>query len=85
LVGCAAHATALDLETGTRVLERTQHKVYRITFLQLLGDLLKGSVDNTLGKVLLAVLHDHVDEVSDQRAVVTDIRNDLAFLCSVTA
>jgi hypothetical protein len=38
-----------------------------------------------LGKVLLAALHDDIDEVRNERAVVAGIRDGLAFFCSVTA
>jgi hypothetical protein len=85
LVGGATDAAALHLEAGAGVFQRAQQQVDRVALLQLLGDLLKGSVDDALGKVLLAPLHDHIDEVRDQGALVADIGLNLTLLGSVAA
>ena len=68
LVGGATDAAALHLEAGTGVFQRAEQQVDRVALLELLGDLLEGTVDDALGKVLLAALHDDIDEVRDQRA-----------------
>ena len=79
LVGGAADAAALHLEAGAGVFERPEQQVDRIALLQLFGDLLEGAVDDALGKVLLAHLHDDVDQMRDERALVADIgRGDRA-------
>ena len=84
LVGGATDAAALHLEAGAGVFERAEQQVDRVALLELLGNLLEGAVDDALGEVLLAALHDDIDEVRDERALVADIRDDLAFFGSVT-
>ena len=85
LIGGAADAATLHLEARTRVFERAEQQVDRITLLELLGNFLERTVDDALGKILLAALHDDIDQVRDERALVTGIRDGLAFFCSVTA
>jgi hypothetical protein len=85
LIGRAADAAALDLKARAGVLQRTDHQVHRVAFAELLAHPLKRTVDDALGEALLAALHDDVDQMRNQRAAVTDVRNGLPLNCSVTA
>src|SRR5882724_2988155 len=85
LVGGATDAAALHLEAGTGVFQRAEQQVDRVALLELLRNLFKRAVDDALGKVLLAALHDDVDQVGDERAAVAGVRGDLAFFGSVAA
>ena len=69
---------------GGQIFKCTEHQINGITLFELLGNLLERTVDNALGKVLLAALHDDIDEMRDERALVARIGNSLAFLSSVT-
>ena len=85
LVGGATDTAALHLKAGAGVFQRAKEEINRITLLQFLGHLLEGTVNDALGKVLLAALHDDVDQMGNEGALVTSVRDDLAFLCSVAA
>src|SRR5688500_8153146 len=84
LVGGATNTATLHLEARARIFQRTEHEINRVALLELLGNFFKSAVNNALSKILLAALHDDIDEVRDQRAVVSNVRNDLALLSSVT-
>ena len=85
LVGRTTHAAALDLQAGTGVFQSADHQVNGITLFDFLGDLLNRTVDVALGGVLLAVFHDDINEMGNQRAVITDVRSGLALIGFVTA
>jgi len=85
LVGRTTDAAALYLKARTGVFQRAEEQINWITFFEFLGDLFKRAVDDALGKILLAALHDDIDEMRYEWALVAGIWNDLTFIGSVTA
>ena len=84
LIGGATDPATLHFEARARILEGAQQQVDRIALFELFRNLLERTVDDALGKILLAALHDDVDEMRHQRALVANIRQRVAFLGSVT-
>ena len=74
LIGRPADAAALDFQLRTAVFQRAQKKFHRIALFKLFADALNRAVDDALRDRLLAVLHDDVDQLAHQRAVVAGIR-----------
>src|SRR6478736_2117842 len=84
LVGGATDAAALHFQLRAGVFHRTHEQVDRITLLQLLAHLLEGAVNDALGERAFAALHDDVDEMRHQRAVIADVWDGGAMRCSST-
>src|SRR6185436_17539045 len=77
LIGRAADAAGLDLDRRLDVLDGLLEDLHRVVA-RALPDRLEGIVEDALGHRLLAVLHDHVDELRHELRVVQRIREDLA-------
>src|SRR6478609_1397132 len=85
LVGGATDAAALHFQLRAGVFHGAHQQVDRVALLELLAHLLEGTVDDALGKRALAALHDDIDEVRNQSAVIADIRNGGTVSGSATA
>src|SRR5688572_28905535 len=69
LVVRATDPARLDLETRLHVVERLLEHLERVVARALLDDV-EALVQDALGGAALAVAHDRVDELADQRAVI---------------
>src|ERR1700694_1706117 len=72
----AADPPTLDLDHRLRVGERLVEALQRV-LAAFLGNGLERTVDNPLGNRLLALAHEHVDELRDVAVRIFPIRQDL--------
>ena len=76
LIRCAADALGLDLKGGANVVHGLLEDGKSV-LLSFLGNDVEGTVNDALGKGLLAIEKDFVDQLRDQTVVVDCVRLNL--------
>ena len=84
LVAGATDAAGLDLDVRRDRLERCLERLDRL-LAALLCQRVERAVDDALGRALLAVEHDLVDQLLDETVVVDTVGLNFTDLCGVTA
>src|SRR5690606_12104666 len=84
LIGSPTNAAGAHLDLGAHILERFVEEAQRIPSAPR-GDLIEGTIDDTLGHRPLSVQHEVVHELADDHVAELRVRQDLSLLGAMTA
>jgi len=76
LVGSTTDPLGSDFDVRLHVLDRLFENLDRRTVLDLFCDFVEGIVEDVVGNGLLAIVHQAIDELSNQQRVVSWIRTE---------